>query len=735
MQNPDVSNELFQLASELVNYTSQHIFLTGKAGTGKTTFLKYIRETAYKNIAVVAPTGVAAINAGGVTMHSFFNLPFEPFLPVKQFGAGQYSAVSKTNIFSKVQLSNVKREVMEELELLVIDEVSMLRSDKLDAIDTILRGVRRNNTPFGGVQVLFIGDMYQLPPVTTEEEWNILKPHYASPFFFDAKVMEEIELNYIELKIIYRQKEAQFINLLNNIRNNSATEEDLMLLHRRYDPDFSEVYDQHAITITTHNYKADSINNRELKKLKGPEIVFKGIIEGEFSDKSLPTELNLVIKPGAQIMFIKNDSGEEREYYNGKLAVVKDIIGEEITVTMQEEGTEFKLKRETWENVRYSVSKETGRIEEEVLGTFRQFPVRLAWAITIHKSQGLTFENIIIDAGQSFAAGQVYVALSRCTTLEGMTLLSKINPQSIATDQRIVDFSKKENDRATLEEVLAKEKRIFLSSRILKAFQFQKVTATLENYAEFIQEKNIPEKDAVVNMVNNAIHAAKENQVVAEKFTDQLRKILGEEVTDIAVLKERVSKAIVWFAENSSGKILIPLRTHIDSLKNASRVRQYLKYAREVYAFCENHLKNMLELQYDSVRFMHDHALIEKYLPAAIVIHKGRKPKEPKAPKGESQRLSLQLFKEGKTIEQIAKERNLVPGTIESHLGSFIKTGEVDILEMMTASKYNAILDVAGTMENPDISTLRIKLGDTYSYGQIKAALMARQKELEENAL
>lgn len=731
MQNPDISNELFQLAAELVNNTAQHIFLTGKAGTGKTTFLRYIREITYKNIAVVAPTGVAAINAGGVTMHSFFNLPFEPFLPVKQFAGGLNAPVNKNNIFHKTQLSKIKREVMEELELLIIDEVSMLRADKLDAIDTILRGVRRSNTPFGGVQVLFIGDMYQLPPVATDEDWEILKDYYASPFFFDAVVLKEIDLTYVELKKIYRQKEQQFIDLLNNIRNNTATENDLYLLHSRYDPDFRDIYGTNYITITTHNYKADAINNQELQKLKGPEFIFKGVIEGEFSDKALPTEINLILKAGAQIMFIKNDSGEDRNYYNGKLAVVKSITQEEVIVTMQEEGVDFTLKQEVWENVRYSLNKETGRISEDVLGTFKQFPIRLAWAITIHKSQGLTFEKVIIDAGQSFAAGQVYVALSRCTTLDGMTLLSRIHPHSIATDERIIAFSAREKAVSELEAILMREQRVFLAMRLLRAFQFSKVIGALEEYHAFIPEKNIPEKSAASQMAEKMVVAAHGHQSVAERFCSQLRQLLAEENPGNA-LKERTAKAITWFAENVSREILVPLHAHIETLQHASKVRQYMKVVNETYQFCENHLRTMIALQYNKMYFIDDREAFEKYFPQSVTGKKSSKEKKAKVVKGESQLLSLQLFKSGKKIDEIAKERNLAISTIESHLAGFVLTGEIDILELMPATKYNLILNAIADMQQIDIAMVRNIAGEDVTYGQVRAVQNAREKELQE---
>lgn len=729
----DVTNEIFSLAADLVNNTAQNIFLTGKAGTGKTTFLKYIREHTWKQTAVVAPTGVAAINAGGVTMHSFFQLPFEPFLPVRSF-ANNPAVADKNNLFKKIMLGNVKRKVMEELELLIIDEASMLRCDKLDCIDTILKGVRKNNYPFGGVQVLFIGDMYQLPPVAKDEEWNILREHYASPYFFDAQVIHEFDLVYIELKKIYRQKEQKFIDILNNVRNNAVTEFDFEALHERYFPNYLFEEDKKAITITTHNYKADHINNLELKKLSGQEFIFDGIIEGEFNENALPTEKKLILKPGAQIMFIKNDTGEYRKYYNGKLATVKTInkearptgeTGWEITVLMQDDNSEFILEKETWENMRYSFNKEKNTLEEDVLGTFKQYPVRLAWAITIHKSQGLTFENVVIDAGQSFAAGQVYVALSRCTTLEGMVLLSKINPHIITIDEKIVAFSKRENAYNELQEILEKEKRNYLSQQLIRSFDFSKVVSELEDFSELILSKNIPDKSEAALMCAEMLSKIKELNDVAEKFRSQLEKIFQQDDFQKNVLEERAEKGILWFAEHYSKNILQPMYAHIETLKHASKVKLYLKSARELYGFLEAQLKKLFELRFDDIVFIKDENAFNNFLPdktISPVKSTDKKTKQPKTEKGETYNITLQLFKEKKTIPEIAKLRNLATSTIETHLAKFVLSGEVSIFEIMDEQKVHLIIKSFNSVED-NIGEVRAKLENVFSYGEIRMVL------------
>ena len=418
---PDTSNTIFNIAVDLVNQSSRNIFLTGKAGTGKTTFLKYIRDNSSKQMAIVAPTGVAAINAGGVTIHSFFQLPFSPFVPESK-GFGNNDAIAdKHSLLSRLRLTGEKKKVIQELELLVIDEISMVRCDTLDAIDTVMRHIRqRRFERFGGVQVLFIGDMFQLPPVVPEQEWRILSEFYNSPYFFDSKVILDEPPVYIEFTKIYRQSEERFINLLNQVRNNEMDESGMEILDSRFQPAFRRSKDDGYIILTTHNRKADTTNSEELQKINERTYSYTAKIEGDFSEKAYPPDEQLLLKIGAQVMFIKNDLEKVRRYFNGKIGTVTRIEDDKIFVLCKNETDEIEVKKETWENIRYSVNKTTRQMEEDVLGSFTQYPLRLAWAITIHKSQGLTFEKAIIDAGEAFAPGQVYVALSRCTSLGGM---------------------------------------------------------------------------------------------------------------------------------------------------------------------------------------------------------------------------------------------------------------------------------------------------------------------------
>ena len=422
-------------------------------------------------------------------MHSFFQLPFGPYIPAGRSEWGT-QATNQHTLFKNIRFNKEKRQLLRELELLIIDEVSMVRADMLDATDAILRHFRQLPlVPFGGVQVLFIGDLFQLPPVINAPEWDILKEHYQSPYFFDAHAVQQAPPVLIELKKIYRQSEARFITILNNIRDKNTSADDLEHLHEHYKPNFHPTENEHYITLTTHNNKASDINQNKLRKLQGKLFEFKGEMNGDFNEKALPAEMFLQLKEGAQIMFIKNDKGEFRRYYNGKIGMVSRVDGERIFVRFPNEDKEMELEKETWKNIRYNYNKDNDNIDEETLGTFKQYPIRLAWAITIHKSQGLTFERAIIDAGDSFAPGQVYVALSRLTSLDGLILFSRIHPHAITTDERVLRFSKSEMAEQGLQLELQQQQWIFISSFLLQAFNWTKL---LENFNQFLEDYETP---------------------------------------------------------------------------------------------------------------------------------------------------------------------------------------------------------------------------------------------------
>lgn len=445
----DLDNAEFIKALDLAVNTNESFFLTGKAGTGKTTFLKYLRKVSKKEMIVLAPTGVAAINAGGQTIHSFFQIPPSIYAPddprlstdISTYNDGETDTL--TSIYENFRYSHEKKKIIRELELLVIDEVSMVRCDLMDVVDKLLRAFRDDEmSPFGGVQVIFIGDVFQLPPVVTTEEAKILFRFYKSEFFFSSRVVKSMPLRYVEMQKIYRQSDRGFIDLLNRVRENKMLMSDFQFFKSILRPSFRPSENERYITLATTNATVDCINEEKLEELWSSEEMYEAEVTGEFSEKDYPTDAELRLKPGAQVMFLKND--RDRRYFNGKIGTVSRMDEDEIYVSVDYDDDlpeDIPIKREEWKNVRYKWNPEKKRIEEEVIGTFKQFPLRLAWAITVHKSQGLTFEKVIADIGDSFSAGQAYVALSRCTSLGGLVLTSMLTPSSIKTDPRVLKFT------------------------------------------------------------------------------------------------------------------------------------------------------------------------------------------------------------------------------------------------------------------------------------------------------
>lgn len=735
MNTYDTTNIHFQRALQFVNQTNRPVFLTGKAGTGKTTFLRYIRENCLKKMAVVAPTGVAAINAGGTTLHSFFQLPFGPYLPTRQSLGTDSRALNEHALFKNLRLTKSKRELMRELDLLVIDEVSMMRADTLDAIDAILKYVRRQAmTPFGGVQVLYIGDLFQLPPVVSNEEWEILQTIYKSPFFFDALVVKENPPVYLELKKIYRQNEAAFIHILNNIRNNRVQTADIECLHQYYRPGFEPPKEENYIMLTTHNARADQVNRHELDKLPGKIASFEGELTGEFNDKALPADRVLKLKPGAQIMFIKNDKGETRRFYNGKIGVVSRIISEKIYIQFTDTKEEFLLEKETWRNIRYQYDNEKDKIEEKELGTFTQYPVRLAWAITIHKSQGLTFSKAIIDAGASFAPGQVYVALSRLTSLDGLILHSRILSGSIHTDPRVLQFAGNEMTGDEIEQTLHREQKQYLADLLIEIFRFEKLFENIQNHYGIYAQIQIPEKNAAVKWAERMLTMMSSQLEVSEKFQKQLHQLITNTPREgFDRLHERVKAAADYFS-GVLDEMLASIKEHVNQIKMKKKVKKYLGELRNLEIDLIRKKRRIMQatpLTEGLLQGIHPSALLQS------IAEQNRKDNETtntssaiseaitaKPQKGDTRRMSLAMFKEGKSIGEIARIRELTTGTIEGHLSGFIPTGEIKITDIITEEKIAVIRKaIEETNAGNATSPVKERLGDDFSHGEIRAVL------------
>ncbi len=834
MQQPiDHNNEMFLLAASLVNESNRNIFLTGKAGTGKTTFLKYIRENCVKQIAVTAPTGVAAINAGGATIHSFFQLPLSPFIPEARGFMANDKLVNKHSLLGRMRLNNEKRKVLQQLELLIIDEISMVRADTLDAIDVVLKHFRnRNSEPFGGVQVLFIGDMFQLPPIVPEEEWGLLSQFYKSVYFFDSQVMQQFPPVHIEFNKIYRQSDERFIHVLNEVRHNNLSEEGMLLLNSRYDPWFELNNDDGYIFLTTHNYKSDSTNAAEISKLKGKSFSFKAEITGEFNEKAYPADELLELKIGAQVMFIKNDKEKVKRYFNGKIGQVTKIEADKIFVHCKGDDNEIEVQKESWENIRYSVDKQTQQLEEEVVGTFTQYPLRLAWAITIHKSQGLTFEKAVIDAGRAFAAGQVYVALSRCTSLNGIVLKSQVTPSGLHTDKNIIEFSERNASEENIKAELQQSKKQYQQSVLLSLFD---LATALKQGAEL--HTLIKDNAAAFNAeslpwtieVENKIAAL---QAVTGKFKHQLAgRFTGSELPEENdQLQQRTAAAAYYFIQQLDELVTFikqspattdskqHAKTYNDALKeifvllaekkhlmhccrDRFTVNAYYRQKKNfvVPAFGVNayatastqktesphpllhkqlrELRNKIcEQKNVPVFYVAGSVTIDEmaaYLPQNLdeivkingfgqakakqygrmflqVINeycdqhnlsssidtkqpkKERKEKPAKEEKEDSKTISYKLHKEGNSVAEIAQSRNLAVSTIEQHLSYFIQRGLISVNELVKTEKFVLIEPMLQEYDGTSITSIKEKLGNAVSFGEIRMVLAAKEWEQSE---
>ncbi|MFI3286591.1 MAG: AAA family ATPase [Rikenellaceae bacterium] len=546
------TNPQIELASEFLRSTGANLFLTGKAGTGKTTFLHSVVQSINKRVVVAAPTGVAAINARGVTLHSLFQLPFGPNVPeVKLSG----------NDFAFRKIGRKRLALIRSIELLVIDEISMVRCDLLDAVDETLRRIRRNSAPFGGVQLLMIGDIEQLSPICRDEEWQLLQSHYSSPYFFDSKVLKECNYITIELKEIFRQSDTHFTSLLNAVRENKITPAVIDAINSRYIPNFAPTDDEGYITLTTHNNTANNINHRELQKLSEPSHLFDAKVKGDYPEAAYPNDSSLELKVGAQVIFIKNDISPEKLYYNGLIGRVELIDGEQVTVKPNNGDPSITLGAVVWENIEYKLSDESGEIEESIKGTFSQIPLKCAWAITIHKSQGLSFDKAIIDAGNSFAHGQVYVALSRCRTFEGMVLRTPLSGGSIIRDNSVEGFTSEVVAQEVGQSELDQHKKEYFYSLLAEIFEFENLNRTTSNIASLLNAGLYFEYPRLCTSLREATSNNAEMQRVGEGFKLQLRRAVvnSDDYLSDSYISERLAKASAYFAA-----LLTPLNELID---------------------------------------------------------------------------------------------------------------------------------------------------------------------------
>ena len=654
----------------LTEHTNRSIFLTGKAGTGKTTFLNDFVSKTQKKYIVVAPTGIAAINAGGVTIHSMFGLPLRTFLPTTE-RVDSNTANNIADLMHHFKYRKDKLKLLRELELIIIDEVSMLRADVLDMMDFSLRSVRRNQQKFGGVQMLFIGDLYQLPPVVRDE--YILKQYYNSPFFFDSYALKELPLITLELTTVYRQKDEKFLEILNEIRDGAVSDIDFETLNERYIPDF-EPTDEPYVYLTSHNRMADEINLKKLAELKGKSYFYKAEITGNFNENQYPNEEILELKTGTQIMFIRNDASGEHRYFNGKLAEVVEIDEQEIHVVIDGEDEIFKLKKETWDQKRYSLAEDKS-IQEEVLGSFKQYPIRLAWAVTIHKSQGLTFDRLIIDAGKSFASGQVYVALSRCRTLEGIVLKSKITPEVIFSDKRVSKFQDETHANDRVEEILQTEKYDYSIKKIASRLDCKWIAASLEMWYNSAKHSKFLDQDKAKFVYGILKPDVSNFGQIFEKFEKIIHQkthkfIEGkEEWSDI---ETKAKGAVNFFFSNINSKVFSPLKDFYAESKSVKGLKQYNEDFRVFLDDLEDYLNDLKTVH------LLETPLFDKALDVPVTAKIAKIP---------SHILTFQLFEDGKTIPEIAKERGLVTETIYGHLAKFAEQGLLDLKRIFDKEK------------------------------------------------
>ncbi|WP_276379330.1 helix-turn-helix domain-containing protein [Flavobacterium sp. H4147] len=740
---------------QFINQTQKSIFLTGKAGTGKTTLLREIIATTHKNTVVVAPTGIAALNAGGVTIHSMFQLPFSAFIPSYQDSSQFTETVkfeNKESLRRHFKMNNVKRNVIRNMELLVIDEVSMLRADLLDAIDFMMQTVRRDTRAFGGVQVLFIGDLLQLPPVIRDEEWRTLRNYYKGKFFFHSHVVQQNPPLYIELSKIYRQSDDVFISVLNNLRNNQISKEDIEVLNQYVKADFDLKLNPGYITLTTHNAKADTINEQAINDLSGNEFTFLPFVVGDFPEKIYPVEENLKLKVGAQVMFVKNDLSFEKRYFNGKMAVIKSLSDQEIFVHFPEENKTIEVEKYEWKNIRYKVNELTKDIEEEVLGTFAHYPIKLAWAITVHKSQGLTFEKAALDVSQVFLPGQAYVALSRLTSLNGLILLSAMQMNGLSNDQDVMDYALNKANENDLKNSLHFETKNFIHKYLIDSFNWTDLAQEWRNH-RFSYNENATgsEKSKHSAWAHKRLDSIEQLVNPAQKFIAQLNKIFGGETVDLVFVKERVEAAYDYFFKPMD-KLVTDILNKMAEIQKFKKVKEFY----EELAFLDD-LQTQAVLRLMKARLLMDIVVSRETInkdslsSPAIKNYKSDKiskirdeqksantdmfhVEEPlssytakkadktaeKGPKKTTVEETHELWLQKNSIDDIARIRKLTVQTVETHFIKLIQAKKVDISDVLSYDKILALREAFQFYQEESLAPLKEKYGDEFTWDELK---------------
>lgn len=718
-------NEELRRAWQIVESTGINIFLTGKAGTGKTTFLRTLKEKSPKRMIVVAPTGIAAVNAGGVTIHSFFQLPLSPYVPGASLKSGD---AQKRFRFSKQKIN-----IIRSIDLLVIDEISMVRADLLDAVDDVLRRFRRSTMPFGGVQLLMIGDMQQLPPVVKDSEWQMLSLYYDTMYFFGSRALQQTQYAMIELKQVYRQSDEAFLEILNKVRTGAADETTLKQLNSRYIPHFSPLAGENYIQLTTHNHQAQDINRMKLIMLDGEQRTYTAEVKDNFPEYSYPTDATLTLKVGAQVMFVKNDSTGLHRYYNGMIGTVTGFTHDGFCVR-SDDGDIISVEPETWTNSRYVLNEITKEITEEVEGTFRQYPVKLAWAITIHKSQGLTFEHAIIDAHLSFSHGQTYVALSRCKTLEGMVLSAPVTAGAIINDTIVQAFNDDIPNHIPDDSMMAQLKHEYFTSLLKELFGFDMMLRHLGKVHEIISLYFRRQQDFIMAYSDQQGLFSSEILPMAQKFVAWAvpRITANTDYAKDALLQEQVKKGAAILAEKLQPLMELAQKTKLSTDNKAlqKRLTEVVDLLIMEVGLKINIMRHSAaEGFYVNDYLRHKAIYIIGDKPETKSVRTRKKKAEPKLKllKIPTHEISFQLYKEGKDVNEIARTRGLTFGTVMGHLVKYVCQGEIELSELIPMEHIilgKKAIEKHNVGNNGALKPAYDELNGKVSYDELRAILL-----------